>query len=153
MDPTLPGFLNFVATVMAIPAAALPPTSPFPPMAFNTAQSIVNTALQIVPNYDPTQPTIYALATYNLAGAILLGIAPDQPGATYFADMWKAYGGNAFVPGVLSSTSDEGTSSSYAVSQALQNVTLGDLQLLKTPWGRAYLALAQDVGLSAWGLS
>lgn len=153
MDPTLPGFLTFVSTVMAIPPAALPPTSPFPPMAFNTAQSLVNTALQAVPNYDPTQPTIYALATYNLAGAILLGIVTDQPGVTYFADLWKAYGGNGFAPGVLSSVGDEGTSTSYAVSQALQSLTLGDLQLLKTPWGRAYLALAQDVGPSAWGIS
>lgn len=153
MDPTFAGFLAFVSNVMAIPPSALPTASPYPAMAFNTAQNLVNVALQGLTNFDPSQPTLYAVAVYNLAGDILVNIAPDQPGSTYFANLWAGYGGNGFTAGVVSSTSDEGTSASFAVSQALQNLTLGDLQLLKTPWGRAYLAIAQSYGPSVWGLS
>ena len=153
MDPTYAGFLAFVANVMAIPSTALPASSPYPAMAFNAAMNLVNAALQGLANFNPAQPTLYALAVYNLAGDILVNLAVDQSGSTYFADLWKGYGGNGFLAGVVSSTSDEGTSTSFAVSQALQSLTLADLQLIRTPWGRAYLAIAQSYGPSVWGLS
>ena len=153
MDPTLPGFLSFITTVMAIAPAALPVGSPFPAMAFNVAMSLVNTALQAVPVYDPTQPTLYAYAVYNLAGDRLVNFAQDVAPSTFFADLRTKLGLTGFVSGIVTATSDENTSESMTVPDAFKNLTLGDLQMIRTPWGRNYLALAQDYGTSVWGLS
>ena len=63
------------------------------------------------------------------------------------------YNVTAFQPGVIGSTSDQGTSASYATPDFMRGLSLYDLQLLKSPFGRAYLALAQRYGPAAWGLS
>lgn len=88
----------------------------------------------------------YTLAVYNCAGHILLRITPDQPGQTYFATARQNFGLLAPISGVLSSTADQGTSNSMAVPEQLTNLTIGDLNFYKTPWGREYLAYAQDFG-------
>jgi len=80
---------------------------------------------------------------YNLAGDQLINYASDVPPSTFFADMRASLNINAFVSGVLSSQADATTSSTVAVPQSLNQLTLGDLQNLKTPWGRVYLSLAQ----------
>lgn len=143
-NPTFAGFQGFIANVMGIPSAALPPSSPVPQMAYDVAILIVNTAL--------CASGIYALAVYNLAGDNLVNYAPDQPNADYFTQLRKAYNLTGFVPGVVTSTSDEGTSASYLNSEFMKNLTLGNLQNLKTPWGRQYLIFAQDFG-TLWGLT
>lgn len=58
----------------------------------------------------------------------------------------------AFVAGVLSSASDNGTSQGMTVPKSLQNLTIADLQNMKTPWGLEYLSILQQVG-PIWGLS
>ena len=65
------------------------------------------------------------------------------PDSTYFADLRKLFKINSFVAGVIESSHDATTGQSFAVSDAMKDLTFSDLQLLKTPWGRAYLAIAQ----------
>jgi hypothetical protein len=36
--------------------------------------------------------------------------------------------------------------------EVMNNLTFADLQTLKTPWGRIYLGIAQDVG-TLWGVT
>lgn len=155
--PTQAGFVTFVRTNMAIDASVLPDDSPFIPQAYCTALGTVNRFIQLA------APYIYPLAVYNLGGAWIINIAQDLPGAPnvkgskppvpYFTNLrqkWNIYG---FVPGVIQSSSDEGTSNSFVVPDQFQNLTIGDLQLLKTPWGQAYLGIAQSWGSDLWGIS
>lgn len=112
-------------------------------------------------------PSIYCLAVYSLSTDQVFQYALDvQPpviyippsgqsnpeGLSYFAyyrQLWKM---NDFTPGVVQSTSDEGTSVSLVVPDAFQELTIGQLANLQTPWGRRYLALAQSTGPN-WGLT
>jgi len=152
--PTQAGFLNFVRVTMGIPVANLPDTSPVIAMAFLVAIDLVNQALNLA------IPDIYTLAVYNLAGDNLVNYAQDasnapiyQNGMTYFTYLRTQFGCNNFSPGVVSSSADVSTSNSLQVIEAAKNLTLGNLQNLKTPWGRTYLAFAQDYGPNIWGIS
>lgn len=160
--PTLAGFTAFVRNVMAIGTADLPDGSPVMSMALAVAMGIVNPALKAVciPTTDCAgvqliaQPeSIYTLAVYNLAGDNLVNYAQDQPGDCFFSDLRKKMNIDGFVSGVISSSGDEGTSQSMVVQEAAKNFTLANLQQLKTPWGRQYLAFAQSYGPTTWGLS
>lgn len=93
--------------------------------------------------------------TYNVAadpGAITL-----LPGAAYvgqyFLNARRMFKINSFVPGIVANTSDLTTSVGLDNPDFFKMLTLFDLQLLKTPWGRAYLATAQKVGPTVWGLT
>jgi hypothetical protein len=72
---------------------------------------------------------------------------------TFWANARSNYKMTSFTPGVVTSSSDVSTSVGLLNPQFLQNLTLGDLQLLKTPYGQAYLALAQKYGPNIWGIS
>jgi len=154
MNPTLAGFQAFITGVMGIDPLYLPSDSPVIGWAYTVALMVVNPDLALIapPNGSPVQTSMYALAVYNLAGDNLINYAPDQAGRTYFADLRKSMGISAFAAGVVTGASDSGTSDSLAVSEALHNLTLGQLQNLKTPYGRQYLALAQTSG-TMWGVA
>lgn len=161
-QPTLAGFQWFVANVMGIDAAVSPPTSIWTRIAFATSLAIVNPALRIVciPEFDAADVqlnsggySLYSQAVYNLAGDTLINIAQDQNGRSYFTKLRKVLNINGFVSGVVSGAADETTSASIVVQEAAKNFTLANIQLLKTPYGRAYLAIAQSYGPSAWGIS
>jgi hypothetical protein len=161
VDPNLADYLTFIRQNMGIPVEALPDDSVYIAQSFWFAMTTVNQYLQIVGNAEPpTQmfPTYYAYAVYYLAGHLLVTIALDDPAAappndTYFADLRSKMNLNAFVPGVIQSSSDQGTSQSWMVPDFFKGLTLGDMALLQTPWGRAYLALAQAYGPTIWGLT
>lgn len=158
-DPSLAGFQSFVTNVMAVPSSALDPvTAPVVQYAYDFALEWVNGLLCLVPS--PTGAwTIYARAVYNLAADTLINWAQDAANAPVYKDgmpYWQwlraQYGVNNFVAGVVQSTSDEGTSSSYLVPEAFKELTIANLGNLKTPYGRAYLGMAQSWG-SVWGIS
>lgn len=169
MQPTLAGFLTFIRNVMGITTAQLPDNSPTIGFAFSVALAIVNPALQAIsiPSTDSTGAqlntgnfSIYALAVYNLAGHNVIVFAQDPAGApvyknnqTYFEYTRTAFNINGFVSGVVQATSDEGTSTNLVVMEVAKQFTLGDLENLKDPYGRRYLALAQDYGPSTWGMT
>jgi len=171
--PTIAGFTAFIRYNMGITTAQLPDDSPTIPVAFNVAIAIVNPQLAQLGGgqcFDPALPPsgsiIYQLAVYNLAGSNVINYAQDPvptvpypPGSTvqppegfftYTRRVWNIYG---FVPGVIQSSSDESTSQSFVVQDAAKDFTLANLQSLKDPWGRQYLAFAQTLGPGAWGVS
>lgn len=144
--PTLAGFQWFITSIMGINSLVLPTNSPVIAYVYGLATSTVNTQLAAVGG------DIYSQAVYNLAGDFLINYAQDQPGQTFFADTRATFHVNDFVSGVVTSAGDSSTSDSLEVPEQFKNFTLADLQNLKTPWGRTYLALAQKVG-NLWGVS
>lgn len=145
-QPTFAGFVNFVRMGMGIGTDVLPDDSIWLVYAYNVAVAIVNMGLGCVGG------PIYMLAVYNLAADNLINYAQDTPPSTYFADLRKFYKLGNFVLGLIQSTSDQGTSESLMIPDAFKELTLSNLQNLKTPWGRQYLAWAQSWGTN-WGLS
>ena len=148
MEPTLAGFMAWVydPAGMGVPTAALPSNSMSLVYAYNVSVELVNLQLACVSS------TIYTLAVYNLAGDNLINFAPDQSGQTFFKDARQSYGCNTFTPGVVASSGDSGTSASLANPEFMKNLTMANLQNLKTPYGRQYLAFAQAAG-TGWGLT
>jgi hypothetical protein len=155
--PTAAGFLDFVRNGMGIPVGALPDTSYWLDVSYQAALAVANPDIAIV------APIIWPLAVYNLGGSYLLSMAVDPIPTTvtiningdavpYFQALRRQYGLNSFKAGVISSSSDEGTSESMLVADWFKDLTLANLQQLKDPYGRAYLAWAQSAG-SLWGIS
>lgn len=142
----LAGFTTFVRTTMGISTTVLPDSAEWIGDAFNWSVEVVNDALQSISSL------LYDQAVYNLAGDILLNIAQDQPGQTFFATARQTFGLNTFVAGVIQASSDEATSNTKLVPDFFKDLTLGNLANLKTPYGRTYLAIAQTYG-PLWGLS
>lgn len=147
--PTLDGFYQWCLSIMGVPSADLPAGSPYLAGAFSTALATVNPAIRCV------SALLFMEAVYNLAGDFLLNYCPDQADQTFFADARGKEGFNltAFVPGVVSAAADVSTSDGLVVPDFFKNLTMGDLQNLKTPYGRRYLAIAQDYGPTVWGIS
>ena len=163
-NPTLGGFLDFITNVMQVPSSALnTSTSVYPQYAYDFAINFINPNLSVVPNLG-TGYGLFAFAVYNLAADTLINMAQDaigspaydiagnDAGLPYWQYVRSLYGVNAFVPGVVQSTSDEGTSAGYLVPKQFENYTIANLQNLKTPYGRQYLAIASSWG-SHWGLT
>lgn len=157
MAVNLADYQSFITNQMQIPVAALPLTAPVILMSLAIAEEIVNPALQSVgaacgSTLGYTGPSIYELAVYNLAADNLINFAPDQPGQTFFADLRTAWKITSFVPGVIQASADVSTSESLLVPDFMKNLTMADLQYMKTPYGRQYLAFAQRYG-TMWGVS
>lgn len=95
---------------------------------------------------------LYNEAVYNLAADRLINYAPDVPDQTYWAGERKRLKVNDITLGVITSASDQGTAAAITNPEQFKGLTIGDLQNLRTSYGRAYLAIAQSVG-SLWGLS
>ena len=137
---------NFVRLNMGISTVVLPDNSPSIDWAYQVAVAIVN------PDLAQAEGPIYLLAVYNLAASNLINFAQDQAGQTYFTTLRDQFEINSFVPGVISSSSDVGTSESMTISKAFEELTLADLQYLKDPYGRQYLMFAQRAG-TLWGIT
>jgi hypothetical protein len=156
--PSIAGFVGFIYGPMGVPTTALSPSDPIIQFCYDWAINVVYDVLQFVPS-QLTSPSVYAVAVYNLGAATLCQYAYDQPLATppttpptYWADLRKGFNLNTFVGGVVNFGSDQSTSGGFAVPEGLKNLTVGDLQLLKTPWGVNYAGIAQNVG-TLWGMS
>lgn len=173
--PSFNGFIEFIRNTMGIDSTVLPDNSVYIPWAYQVSLRWVNTNLQAViacgpigvgrggpDGIDPTYPSLYTLAVYNLAGDNLVNyaqdIVPNVPVAggdlPYFANLRAGLKIDSFTAGAVSGTSDEGTSVSIAVPKEIaEGLTFANLQQMKTPWGRAYLGIAQSFGPSIWGVS
>jgi hypothetical protein len=139
------GFLAFIRGT-GITTAQLPDASPDIDNALALSIAIVYIGIQ------QASSLMYDQAVYNLGMSNLVEFATDQSGQTTFTTLRASYNIMGFVPGVISSTSDEGTSESLLNPDFMKQLTLADLQYIKTPWGRAYLAIAQRIG-PVWGMS
>jgi hypothetical protein len=144
--PNEPDYLAFLRLYVGIDPAFLPDDSPWIDISLDVAQTKVVAELAAF-------PPIYVHAVYNYAADRLVNMAMDEPGKTYFADLRKQLGLNSATPGVIQSSSDQGTSQSFKIPDWMNDMTLTNLQMLKTPWGRNYLGYAQQYGPTIWGLT
>lgn len=162
-QPTLAGFQAWVTNVAGVPSAAIDTTNAiYETYAYNTAVAIVNPAFQSMPG------PIYLEMVYNLAMDRLVNWCPDvtpptpyvpgpgQPanpdGLGFFAYLRVQFKVNAFIAGVIQAAGDEGTNETLLVPDQFKNITVSQLQNLKTSWGKVYLGYAQDYGTN-WGLT
>lgn len=129
-------FLAFLRNV-GITSAALPDNSVVIDDSFAQALEIVFADIASV------SQLMYDKAVNNLAAHILLEDAQDQVGQNFFATLRASFQLTKLVAGVITSTSDEGTSVSVSSPDFLTKLQMSDLQYLKTPYGRAYMAIAQ----------
>ena len=127
-------------------AVDLPDNSPWIDTTLAMAQAAMNTTLALV-------PSLFVIATYNYGADRLVNYAPDQANRTFFKSLREKLAILSFASGLVTSSSDAGTSSSLQTIEAAKDMTLGNLQLAKTPWGRAYLDVTQSYGPTVWGLS
>lgn len=153
-NPGCPNITDYTTFVQGwgVTPTYLPTSSSSPNFWLTTtlsiAQQVVNLSLTF------TNPIIYTLAVYNLGMDRLVNYAQDQAGMTYFSDLRERFKLTyAFAPGVVASTGDTGTSASYLNPEWMRTATIMDLENLKTPWGRQYIAFAQSYGPTVWGLS
>ena len=98
-------------------------------------------------------PIIWVLATYNLGMHVLLRIAQDVSGQTFFQTNRATFKLGSFVSGVLSASNDENTGVQLVVPEAFKKLSLGNLDLLKTPYGQEYLMYIQQYGPTIVGVS
>lgn len=149
VNPSTPNLADFTTFVydQGVTTAVLPTDSVYLGYAFEHA---FNSAL--TPPSD-LAPIIYVIAVYDLGMHRLIKITQDVSGSTYFKVLRINFRIGSFLAGVLASSSDEGTSGNLDVASPLKNLMLSDLDLLKTPYGRDYLAYAQTYGPTVWGIS
>ena len=95
----------------------------------------------------------YVPALYNLGMHQLLKIGQDISGQAFFTNARTQYSLLNFIGGIISSASDQNTASTTAVPDLLKNMNLSDLDLVKTPWGREYMAYAMEFGPYVVGMS
>lgn len=152
-DPTTPNLVDYTAwiyDVVGISPSYLPSDSPFLGWALGRARDIVLCVNAGIAARE------YVLAVYNCATHVQLKITPDQVvnGVAYEYFLGKRQEFQLLHPlvGLVASSSDESTSVTNAVPDALKQLSLVDLDFMKTPWGREYLMWAEDFG-GIWGLS
>lgn len=143
--PTLDGFMQWMRG-QGFSGEVLPGDSIFWSLVYDISLRTV------IPELAVAGPQIYTLAVYNLGADMMVNWAPDQPGQTYFQDLRKSYGTFAFAPGVVTTAGDQGTSGSLLNPEFMKELSLANLQNMKTPYGRQYLAWAQSFG-PLWGLT
>lgn len=95
----------------------------------------------------------YLLAVYNLALHQLLKIAQDQPNQSFFTQIQAQYKLGTLVPGPVLASGDHATSETLLLPEFFKNLTLSELDLIKTPYGREYLGYAQMYGPNIVGFS
>lgn len=142
----LAGFVDFVRGSMQISEMFLPIDSPVISQSYELAVVVVNPQIQQV------GALIYDTAVYNLAADYLINYAPDVAPYTFFEDLRAKFDCIGFVSGVITSSSDAGTSQSLQAPTAFSELTISDLQRLKTKYGRRYVEIAQQCS-NSWGLS
>lgn len=155
MTPTaeqLAAFLVFIRYYMGITDDQLPDASPAISDALTTALQYVSCQI------NTYSPVLYSQALNNFAGDWLINFAPDNASATtpknktYFTDTRAAYKINNFSVGIVQSAADESTSDALTVPDFVKSLTMQNLQSMKTPYGRAYMAIAQELG-PVWGIT
>lgn len=117
------------------------------PLAYNSQPGPANTVLGTSVVVTGTNTFTYTIPVNP--GAFSQGGTASE---IYFSSARVKFNLTGFVAGVISSSSDVSTSESILNPDFMTGLTMGNLQNLKTPYGRAYLAIAQDYG-TLWGVS
>jgi hypothetical protein len=149
-DPTIEGFTAWVQAVMGVTTGDMPDPTTLQ-VAFDQALNLAYLGLAGVPS-QATSMSVYAQAVYNLGGHYLVEFAVDNPNSTFWSDLRNKFGIYNFTPGLTNQAHDQGTGEGLYILPIFAGMTMLGLQLLKTPWGRAYLAFAGSWG-PIWGLT
>jgi hypothetical protein len=145
LKPTFDGFVAYIRSVVGIPESAIADDSPWLPACYAAGLEWVNTGMGL-----EQLPIIYTTTVYNAGISILLNNAIDTDPSTYFADQRKKLGlGNA-TNGLMTAASDQGTSGSTVIGDAMSNLTLADLMMMQDPYGRQVIAVLMEQG-PQWG--
>jgi hypothetical protein len=118
------------------------PTTRRQSLAYGGAVEWVNQDIEMV------MPQFYTVAVYNLGASFLVNYGTES----VFAEFREKLKLNDFKAGVITGARDNATSAQRLVPDFFKDLSLADLQMLKDPWGRRYLMIAQQFG-SLWGLS
>ncbi len=114
-------------------------------------------AYNALPQRPVTVNAVLGSTTLNYALSPNPGAGTPSAGArlaqTYFFAARRGFKIASFVPGVVASAGDQGTSMGVDNPDFMRGLTLENLQLLKTPWGRSYLSISMKSGPNIWGLS
>ena len=156
-NPSLANFIPFFYQTTGIPDTVIPESSVWFGYAYDTAINTVNPQIGAVPG------PFYSQAVYYFGCDWMINWAPDpvppvlfptgnRKQLGYMAFLRAKWNLTGFTPGVVQSTADESTSESLVVPEQLKMLTIDQLGNLKTPYGRAYLGIAQKAGV-LWGLS
>jgi len=116
-------------------------------MSLDRAQGTVNDSLSLA------APSMYTGAVYNLATHFMITYCPDQPGQTWWQQKREFFRLTDPILGIVQSTGNDVSNTTYLNPEQFKSLTLGDLQLMKTPYGREYLADAQAYGFEPWGMT
>jgi hypothetical protein len=144
--PNVTDLYTFLTTVAGIPTSALPSNSPYIPWALSYSEEMTLLVLNAVGQ------DYYCFAVYCLATSFLINWCPDQMGGTYFQTLRQKWNLTGFVGGTIQSSADQATSESLLSPEFLSGLTLAQLQMLKDPFGRQFLAMSQELG-AIWGIS
>lgn len=142
--PTLTGYTAFLRDVVGIDTTVLPSGSPVIEFSYNLGINYTQPLLAIIPQLP--EEFLYTTAVYNFATHMLMVWAKDQPNQEFFKKIQKQYNLHSLVAGAVESAQDETTSSKLKVPKFFDGLTFSQLDLMKTPWGRMYLEIAQSVG-------
>lgn len=108
------------------------------------ALATVNLAIATLDAYT------YNDAVYNLAAHGVIASAPDQQDQTYFGDLRDDFKMVDPPYGAVASTSSAGHSVALMNPEWMRAMTMADLSTIKTPYGRAYMSIAQTYGSNIW---
>ena len=147
------GFADFLTNNVQVPltvpnnALTLPVVNDY---NVNAAYAVAQCTVD--PYINCVSPIYYTMAMYNFATDWLINNAPDLECQTYWEKLRAKWMVNSPISGVVESTADKSTSTSLRVPEVFNNLSPFDLQLMRTPYGRAYMAIASKFS-DIWGLS
>lgn len=147
-NPTTPNLADFTsyATNQGVVAPYTAPGSDYFEWAFNRAMAQALTA--------PSMAVIeYILAVYNLGTDRFVRLAMDDGDGTFYSSQRATFNILDFRPGVVMASGDEPTSQTLVVPDYYKELPMWAQELLKTPWGREYIAYAQMYGPYVVGVS
>lgn len=117
------------------------------PLAYAGPPNLGYVVVQATPTTSSFQ---YNLASNPGTATLLAGAAVQQ---TLFATARQKFRLGQFFPGMVSTSSDVSTSVGLENPDFMRGLTIENLQLMSTPFGRAYMAIAQKAGPAVWGVS
>ena len=142
---------TWAAGIVSVVAAASTPILPGDDVTVTgLSPNTYNGTVQVLATPDDTHFT-YVKSQPGSSPAVITAAA--QVSEYFFNKLRRQLRLNSFVPGVVTSANDLSTGAGLLNPDFLRYLTFENLQLIKTPWGRAYLAVAQKWGPTLFGLS
>jgi len=142
--PTLAGYTTYLRDIVGVTTTVLPDGSPVIEFSYNLAINYTQPLLAVIPQLP--EEFLYTTAVYNFATHMLMVWAKDEPGQVFFANIQRQYNLHSLVAGAVDDARDESTSTHLRVPKFFDGLTFSQLDLMKTPWGRMYLEIAQSLG-------